>query len=367
MRLVVDSQIPFMRGYAERLGEVEYIPGRDICASDVQNADALVVRTRTRCDRALLENSSVKFVATATIGYDHIDTDYLRERGIVWKNCPGCNAGSVAQYVRSALLLLAAHGCWEGKGKLSPVTAPAGKLDKGVFSRLTLGIVGVGNVGNKVFEIARQLGFGRILLCDPPRAAREGEGDFVSLEKVARECDIITFHTPLTFSPCEFPTFHLADRDFFSLVKSSAVVFNSSRGEVVDTSALLSAIKEERIRAAVVDTWENEPNIGRELLQNVFLGTPHIAGYSADGKANGTRMSLTAVAAHFGMDTTPFTAIVPPALPLSYSYYEDGEGRLLDESLRLYDPTRDHLALLSTPSNFETLRANYPLRREFFV
>lgn len=364
MRLVIDSQIPFMRGMAERLGEVTYIPGKEISADDVRHADALVVRTRTRCDRRLLEKSSVRFIATATIGFDHIDTAYLAERGIAWSNCPGCNARSVVQYVRSALYLLAAHGCWEKGRELTPALSPAGILDKTVFSRLTLGIVGVGNVGKAVLAVAREMGFGRVLLCDPPRAAREGAEGFSPLDEVARESDVVTFHTPLTRMPEENATFHMADEAFFSLLKPTAVLVNSSRGEVVDSHALLTAIKGKKIRAAVVDTWENEPGISEELLRSVFLGTPHIAGYSADGKANGTRMSLTAVARHFGMDETQFAGIEPPSLPASYAYYPEGDGRLLDEALRLYDPTRDYRSLLLSPSSFETLRSSYPLRRE---
>ena len=364
MRLVIDSQIPYMRGYAERLGEVKYIPGREISAADVRHADALIVRTRTRCDKALLEGSDVRFIATATIGFDHVDTAYLAERGIEWTNCPGCNARSVAQYVRSALFLLAAHGCWDEEKELTSALSPAGVLDKSVFSRLTLGIVGVGNVGKAVCAAAKEMGFGRVLLCDPPRAAREGAAGFSSFEEVARQSDVVTFHTPLTREPEENATFHIADETFFSLLRPTAVVINSSRGEVVDTRALLSAIKGKSIRAAVVDTWENEPEISGELLQNVFLGTPHIAGYSADGKATGTRMSLAAVARRFGVDETQFSAIEPPALPAGYAYYPEGDGRLLDEALRLYDPTRDYRALLLSPASFEKLRSSYPLRRE---
>ena len=183
MRLVIDSQIPFMKGHAEQLGEVIYKPGAEIDAATVREADALIVRTRTRCDRKLLENSKVKFIASATIGFDHIDTAYLAEKGIAWTNCPGCNANSVAQYVETALLQLAFHG-WQGEGSVpTPVSAPFSvkKLSERFFAEKCLAVVGVGHVGSRVVRMAQRLGFGEILLCDPPREEAEGSGDFVSL------------------------------------------------------------------------------------------------------------------------------------------------------------------------------------------
>ena len=367
MKLVIDAQIPFMQGFAERLGKVVYLPGADITAADVRDADALIVRTRTRCDRALLEGSSVRFVATATIGFDHIDTVYLREAGIAWTNCPGCNARSVAQYVRCSLLQLAAHGCWDAaQPPLTDIAQPiAAPVDRSVFGRLTLGIVGVGHVGTQVPDAARSMGFGRILLCDPPRAEREGSAfPHTPIDVLAREADVLTFHTPLTRQPAPHPTFHLADDAFFQLVKPGAVIINSSRGEVVSNEALKHALQAGRVRAAVVDTWENEPCIDRQLLSLAFIGTPHIAGYSADGKANGTRMSLQAVARFFGRDDATFTAVQAPRLPAGFEYDDTlRNGRLVPE-LGLYDPARDTLALRHTPEAFEHQRGHYPLRRE---
>lgn len=359
LKLLIDSKIPFMQGFAEKLGEARYMPGASITAADVADVDALIVRTRTRCDSRLLKGSKVRFIATATIGYDHLDIDYLRSAGIAWTNCPGCNARSVAQYVESALLLLAAHGCWSAASIL-----PSGRLDRSVFNGLTLGIVGVGHVGKQVLLMAERMGFARILCCDPPRAAREGTAGFVPLEEVARQADIVTFHTPLTFRPQAHATFHLAGPEFFALLRPSAVLINSSRGEVVDTEALKKALRDGTLKAAVIDTWENEPQIDRRLLSMAFLATPHIAGYSADGKANGTRMALQAVARHFGIDPAPFAAVAPPPLPDGFVYFPQGEGWKTDDALRLYNPTRDSLALKSAPHNFEKLRGDYPLRRE---
>lgn len=379
MKLVIDSKIPFIRGYAELLGETVYLPGAEITAADVRDAEALIIRTRTHCNRQLLEGSSVKFIATATIGYDHIDTDYLREAGISWTNCPGCNAASVAQYVKCSLYRLALAGCWG-----------TDKSAESVFQNLTLGIVGVGNVGTQVLRMAQQLGFKQILLCDPPKetqgaalqksaadqkgvAAQKGADSqkFVTLSEVAQQADIITFHTPLTHEPTPYPTYHMADATFFAQVKPTAVIINSSRGEVVDTIALKEALQQGKLREAIIDTWEDEPHIDPQLLQRVFIGTPHIAGYSADGKANGTRMSLQAVAHHFGIDPSPFAAVSAPTLPEGFSYFPETFDHLpaevspiIREALRHYDPLRDSLALKQHPDQFESLRGNYPLRRE---
>ena len=367
MKLVIDSKIPFIRGFAERLGETVYLPGAAITAADVKDADALIIRTRTHCNRQLLEGSSVKFIATATIGYDHIDTNYLRQAGISWTNCPGCNAASVAQYVKCSLYRLALAGCW-GTDKRS----------ESVFQNLTLGIVGVGNVGTQVLRMAQQLGFKQILLCDPPKetqgAAPQKGADsqkFVTLSEVAQQADIITFHTPLTHEPTPYPTYHMADATFFAQVKPTAVIINSSRGEVVDTIALKEALLQGKLREVIIDTWEDEPHIDPQLLQRVFIGTPHIAGYSADGKANGTRMSLQAVAHHFGVDPSPFAAVSAPTLPEGFSYFPEAFDDLsaevspiIREALRHYDPLRDSLALKQHSDLFESLRGNYPLRRE---
>lgn len=348
MKIVADDKIPYLHGQAERLGETVYLPGASIRPADVRDADALIVRTRTRCDRALLAGSRVRFIATATIGYDHLDTDYLAEAHIGWANAPGCNAGSVAQYVRNSLLLLHAEG-----------TVRLGK-------ECTVGIIGAGHVGQAVARALRPYGC-RLLLCDPPRSEQEGGAEFVPQETIEREADVITFHTPLTHHG-PHATFHLADADFFRRLTHRPAVINAARGEVVCTEALRTALRLGQVRTAVIDTWENEPDIDRGLLAAVRLGTPHIAGYSADGKANGTRMALTAVARHFGLSEN-FGNIRPPALPEGFLYFGNGNPEAAnrnypDSPLRLYDPERDSRALKSSPGDFELLRGNYPLRRE---
>ncbi len=342
MLIIIDDKIPFIRGEAEKLGTVRYLPGAKITPEDVREADALITRTRTLCNKALLEGSKVQFIATATIGYDHLDVDYLREAGIAWTNCPGCNATSVAQYVETSLLLLAQDG----------------KIN---LADCTVGVIGVGNVGKRVVERLERMGC-RVLLNDPPRAAREK--DFskkaVSLEDLQRECDVITIHTPL-ISDGAHPTLHLVNTEFLQGLKRQPVLINAGRGEVVDGKALIHALDEGLVSAAVIDTWENEPHINLDLLQKVYLGTPHIAGYSADGKANGTRMALEAVAQYCNKDIK--FEVNAPELPADYAYYPE-MAVATDSPLRFYNPLRDSEALKAAPENFEKLRGDYPLRRE---
>lgn len=324
MKVIIDHKIPYLKEAIENItDDVVYLPGNAFTRETVKDADALIVRTRTKCNRELLEGSKVKFIATATIGYDHIDTEYCREAGITWTNCPGCNAGSVEQYVHSVLLLLK-----EKKG-----------LD---LKNATIGVVGVGHVGSRVARMAEGLGM-KVLLNDPPRA-EQGEQGFVDLATMARECDVITFHTPLNREGA-YRTYHLVDEDFLFSLERAPFVINSSRGEVVDTASLLVALAAGKIKAAVIDTWEYEPRISKELMEVAFLATPHIAGYSADGKANATRMSLEALCRFFGIEAD--FSILPPEGPKGY------------------DPIRDSEWLKASPEKFEWFRENYPIRREF--
>ena len=338
MKVIVDTKIPYIKGIIERLAdEVVYAEGGEFDSRLVRDADALIVRTRTRCDRRLLEGSRVRFIATATIGFDHIDTDYCRQAGITWANAPGCNSGGVEQYVHSAFLLL--------------------ERDRGLrLQGACLGVVGVGHVGSRVVRVGRSLGM-RVLQCDPPRAEQEGGADFCSLEEIARTCDIITFHTPLTRSGAH-PTWHLAGSSFFSSLPRHPYLLNTSRGEVVDNEALLYALKRGRVADAVLDAWENEPNINLSLLNEVFIGTPHIAGYSGDGKANATRMALQAYCRFFGL---PEDFHIEPPAPETPVIHADSEA---DALLQIYNPLTDSLRLKADPGAFESLRGNYHYRRE---
>ncbi len=338
MKIIVDDKIPYIGEALDKLDcEVVFLPGSQFTPEVVRDANALIIRTRTRCNQALLEGSRVTFIATATIGYDHIDTEYCRKAGITWTNAPGCNSGSVAQYIQSVLILL--------------------QLTKGrILKELCLGVVGVGNVGSKVVNVAQQLGM-RVLQNDLPRAEKEGPSQFVSLEQIGRECDIISLHVPL-YRSGSFRTFHLADNSFFDSLIKKPVLINTSRGEVVETQALLEALQNGTISEAVIDVWENEPDIDRTLLEKVWIGTPHIAGYSADGKANATRMSLEALCKHFNLKEA--FEITPPQPEQPILQVSNREEAIL----KIYDPRRDSEALKSRPEQFEQLRGNYPLRRE---
>lgn len=344
LRIVADDKIPFLRGALEPFAEVTYLPGGAIAPADVKNADALITRTRTRCGEALLAGSRVRFIATATIGYDHIDTAYLHRAGIAWRNAPGCNAASVAQYIGSALVSSGVELC----GK-------------------TLGVIGVGNVGSKVAALGEALGM-RVLRNDPPRAEREGSTGFTELPELLAEADFVTIHTPLTRDGAH-PTFHLCDAGFPELMRSGAQLFNSGRGEVVDTAALKAALKSGRISAAVLDVWENEPGIDRELLDLVRIGTPHIAGYSTDGKANGTAMAVQAVAAFFGIpglaEWRPERLPEPETPEIELETGASVREQVAQALLHTYDIGLDDGKLRSDPAGFEPQRGHYRIRREY--
>lgn len=337
MKVIVDNKIPYIReALAELADEVVYLPGKAFTPDIVRDADALITRTRTLCNRDLLAGSKVQFIGTATIGFDHIDTAYCKEAGITWSNCPGCNAGAVEQYIHSVLLLL--------------------QQEKGLkLKNACIGIVGVGHVGSRIKQLAERLGM-KVLLNDPPREA-QGESGFTDLQTLAQCCDVITFHTPLV-KQGDFPTFHLADESFFASLQRQPYIINTSRGEVIDENALREALNKGLIKDAVIDVWEHEPNIALDLLNRIFIGTPHIAGYSADGKANATRMTLEAFCKFFGKEMK-FT-ILPPDMP--HPPFDSNEDI---RQLQIYDPRRDCAELRNHPELFEQLRGDYPLRREY--
>ncbi len=342
VKIVIDKNIPFIKGVFEPYADVLYLSGDKIDRASVADASALIVRTRTRCDAALLENSSVEIVATATIGYDHIDVDYLKSQGIELATASGCNAAGVLQYVMTALVWLS-----ENRMRLIP-------------SAMTLGVVGVGNVGSLVAEFASKCGF-EVLCCDPPRARAEG-GGFVDLEHLLDNSDIVSCHVPLVESG-EDKTFRMAGRDFFASMKQGSIFINSSRGEVVDDKALLKALHSGHIGAAVIDTWNHEPMIDEDLLARVDLATPHIAGYSLQGKANGTSMVVRAVASKLG-------------LPLEDWYADGVEPRrerddfswewLCSHALKNFDIESQSNTLKTAVGEFESLRNNYNYRTERF-
>lgn len=343
MKIVADQDVPFLNGVFEPYAEVVYKRGSDIGPDDVKDADALITRTRTRCDAALLEGSSVKIIASATIGTDHVDREWCDARGIVVRNAPGCNAGGVMEYVFCALYAVAAR-------KAIPLT---GK---------TLGIVGVGHVGRRIESMGRRLGF-KILLCDPPRAAAEGSFGFSSLDTLLASSDIVTLHVPLDDS-----TRGMASAAFFKKMKPGAFFINASRGEVVDDAALLHAIP--HLGPVIIDTWNNEPDINRDLLDAVDIATPHIAGYSYQGKQNGTAAAVRAIAHYFGI--TPLFEFFPVTdVPENEAVKLDLQGKNQGEIASVlsynYPIYTDDFLFRIDPSAFERLRAEYRYRREFYL
>ena len=349
MKVICDSDIPFLKGALEPYCEVIYSHGSDISREMVKEADALVVRTRTKCDASLLEGSNVRFIATATIGYDHIDTAWCESHGIRWTNAPGCNSWSVQQYIGSLLVTMSRQFGFS-------------------FREKTLGVVGVGNVGSKVARLAALLGF-RVLLCDPPRARREGSGSFVSIDEIISRSDIITLHVPL-IRDGEDATFHMFDSSRLAKMNQNQILINSSRGEVVDGAALKNALAQKKILAASLDVWENEPQIDPELLSLLFTGTPHIAGYSVDGKATGSTMSVQALGKFFDLPCKDWEVTeVPPSLqPTEFSIDATGKTPqevLADAILHTYDIKNDDAALRADVASFEKQRSHYPVRREF--
>ena len=356
MRIVADENIPYVDEAFGRLGAVRTVLGRTVSADDVADADVLLIRSVTRVDEGLLARSNVRFVGTATIGTDHIDADYLASRRIAFSSAAGSNANSVAEYVIATLLTL---------GERLGIT----------WAGRTLGVVGVGNIGRLVVRNAAAMGL-RVLQNDPPRARAEGPDAFVDLDTVCAEANVITLHTPLTREGVD-RTMHLFDHDRLAGLRPETILLNSGRGAVVDNTALLDALRSGRVTAACLDVWENEPTIDVGLLDAVAVGTPHIAGYSFDGKVAGTKMLFDAVCRELDLDGTwePADCLPPPTVP----HIEiDATGQadqavLRDLVRRVYDVEADDgrlRGLLELPperrgDRFDHLRKTYPVRREF--
>ncbi|MDR2042008.1 MAG: 4-phosphoerythronate dehydrogenase [Tannerella sp.] len=349
LKVVADDKIPFLRGVLEPYAEVVYLPGAEITRDEVADADALFTRTRTKCNAALLKGSRVRLVATATIGYDHIDTAWCEAHGIRWVNAPGCNSSSVQQYIAAVLVTLA-------------------KEQRRSLRETTLGVIGAGHVGSKVAQAGARLGM-RILLNDPPRADREGPEAFTPLDQLLAQSDIVTCHTPLTRQE-PYPTYHLASDSFFERMKTGAVFINSSRGAVVDSAALKRA-GQTKLSDFVLDVWEGEPAIDPALLEMAFVGTPHIAGYSSDGKANGTAACIREWRRFFGVNALAdwYPATIPPP-PHPVTFTVDGKGKTPEEVFyeaitHTYPVREDSGRLKHSPATFEEQRGNYWTRREF--
>ncbi|PTS84301.1 4-phosphoerythronate dehydrogenase PdxB [Pseudomonas sp. HMWF032] len=354
MRIVADENIPLLDEFFAGFGEIRCLPGRSIDAAAVADADLLLVRSVTQVNRALLEGSPVRFVGTCTIGTDHLDLDYLQQVDIAWASAPGCNARGVVDYVLGSLLVLA-----EQQG-----------ID---LATRTYGVVGAGQVGSRLLKVLRGLGW-HVLVCDPPRQAVEG-GDFVSLQQVLDECDVISLHTPLERLG-EHPTHHLFDAARLDSLKSGSWLINASRGAVVDNKALRQLLTQRSDLQVVLDVWEGEPQADVELAALCRIATPHIAGYSLDGKLRGTAQIYQALCRHLGVESSTELAQLMPApwlSDLTIDASADPAWALASVCRAVYDPRRDDADFRRSLQGgdaatrrvaFDGLRKHYPMRRE---
>lgn len=331
IRLIIESNIPFVKGLLDPYATVRYMAPEEITNKVVRDTDGLMIRTRTVCNEELLDRSDVKLISTATIGTDHIDGDYCWAHNITVSNAPGCNAPAVAQYVFASILRL--------------INRP--------LAAHTIAIVGVGHVGSIVARWAKGLGM-RVLLCDPLRQQAGDPGPWTDMDTIAAEADIITFHTPLT-DDGPYATRHLCDAAFLGKLRRAPIIINSARGPVTDTKALVEARRQGLVSRLVIDCWEGEPAIDLELLALADIATPHIAGYSAEGKIRASQMVLDAMTTFFMMPRVTIDGPLPPAAAQSVS-----KQAVLDS----YDPTADTAALRANPADFEHLRNTYKLRHE---
>ncbi|WP_018916662.1 4-phosphoerythronate dehydrogenase PdxB [Vreelandella zhanjiangensis] len=353
MKLIVDANIPAAERCFGDFGSLTRVPGREINAEHVKDADALIVRSITQVNAALLADSSVRFIGTCTIGTDHIDHDALAERGIAFASAPGCNAEAVVDYVLSSLLTLAERDGWS------------------LLTR-TVGVVGVGNVGSRLLARLTALGI-KTLACDPPRAEQEGEQGLESLDTLIDRCDILCLHTPLV-AQGPHATYQLLNAQRINELAPGTVLLNAGRGDCIDGLALRSRLTGKGDITAVLDVWESEPEIDAGLRDLVTLATPHIAGHSLDGKLRGTWMIQQALASHLGLASQMAFADICPRPVLASLHLQDALP--IEDALRVcmravYDVRRDHDSLQrqvlkqGIKQGFDTCRANYPLRREF--
>lgn len=353
MLIVADENIPLLDAFFAGFGDIRRVPGRSIDRATVEHADVLLVRSVTNVNRALLDGSKVRFVGTCTIGTDHLDLDYFTEAGICWSSAPGCNARGVVDYVLGSLMTLA-------------------EIEGADLTQRTYGVVGAGEVGGRLIKVLKGLGW-NVKVCDPPRQAAEG-GDYVSLEQIIEQCDVISLHTPLTRSG-DSATWHLFDQQRLQQLKQGAWLINAARGPVVDNVALREVLLEREDLQAVLDVWEKEPEVDPALAELCVLATPHIAGYSLDGKQRGTAQIYQAYCAFSGQPAAIQLSDLLPATWLSeVSLHGDSDPAWALAMLcrGVYDPRRDDAdfrrSLVGNVAEqraaFDVLRKQYPVRRE---
>jgi len=353
MLIVADENIPLIDAFFAGFGEIRRLPGRSIDRAAVAEADVLLVRSVTPVSRELLEGSPVRFVGTCTIGTDHLDLDYFEQAGIHWSSAPGCNARGVVDYVLGSLLTLA-------------------EIEGADLTARTYGVVGAGEVGGRLIKVLRGLGW-NVLVCDPPRQAA-GDGDYVSLEQIIEQCDVISLHTPLTRTG-EQPTWHLLDRQRLEQLKPGTWLINAARGPVVDNAALREVLLAREDLQAVLDVWEAEPQVDVALAELCVLGSPHIAGYSLDGKQRGTAQIYQAFCAF--LDQAPTVGLdellpKPWLAQVTLNAGSDPAWAMAMICRGVYDPRRDDADFRRSLTGsvaeqrvaFDLLRKHYPKRRE---
>lgn len=351
MKIIADENIPFVKDVFSVFGEVVLSSGRNINRGILKDADALLVRSITKVNEELLADTAVKFAATATIGIDHIDTEYLSEAGICFASAPGSNADSVAEYVVTAVSILADKYCFNLNGK-------------------KIGIIGAGNVGSRVEKRSKVLGM-IPLLNDPPKKRETNDDKYLPLDQVLSEADIVTVHVPLNKEGMD-KTYHLVDSAFIKMMKDEAILINTSRGKVHDENAV--KLLRDKLRGLVLDVWENEPEIDIDSLNVTDIATPHIAGYSFDGKVNGTFMILDAFISFFSLDNKidkkPYLKSDSILTTINLT---DSSNAVFDAVTKAYALIKDDenmRNIINIPADerknyFDKLRKNYPVRREF--
>jgi erythronate-4-phosphate dehydrogenase len=357
LTIAVDKNTPFVEEAFRALGEVRLLETGRFSRHVLRDVDVLVVRSETKVDPQLIDETPVKFVGTVTIGTDHVDIPCLVDRGIAFASAPGSNANSVKEYVVAALLALARRSGHSLKGRV-------------------LGVVGVGHIGSRVVRAAEALGM-TVLQNDPPLARTTGESRFLPLDELM-SADVITLHVPLTTSGPD-ATHHLFDAERIGQMKAGSILVNTSRGSVTETGALLDALRDGHLAGAVLDVWEKEPAISTELLERVTWGTPHIAGYSLDGKVNAVRMVRKAVCSHFGLqgewdpsDRLPTPASRTITLPATADRADDAIRYAVERCYAIDEDDRNLRKLSALPpsrrsAHFSGLRTGYRIRREFIA
>ncbi|MDN3653156.1 4-phosphoerythronate dehydrogenase [Thalassotalea ponticola] len=348
MHIFYDENIPYAAQFFAEFGQLHAFSGRDVNADALKRADVLLVRSITQVNQQLLaDNKQIQFVGTATIGFDHVDRDYLSSQNIAFTNAPGCNAVSVAEYVLSSIMVLSQRLGFQLADKC-------------------VGIVGAGNTGSALAKKLAALGV-QYKLCDPLLAKTDDARDFVSLEQIC-ECDVISLHVPKTLTG-EFATYHMFDQQRLEQLCPQQILINACRGEVIDNHALLRLKQQGGGPHLVLDVWENEPNILTELIDHCQIATAHIAGYSLEGKARGTEMLYQALCKHLGRKGNKQ---LPDFLP-KQQFADDKHGiddtleHIRDTVFRVYDVRRDDTIFRQqlSQASFDGLRKNYPVRREF--